>query len=153
MELTAELDAACSPAELFSWVEDLDRYPAWLGIVTRAVRDDGDGSWDDAVRGAWIVDLEARLGPVARAKRLRMERTEHDPSGRVVFERRELDGRVHGRWVLRAEVTSPEGAQSHLAMRLHYDGRLWGPAVAAVLQREIEASSRRLLALVSPDSA
>lgn len=152
MELTAELDAACSPAELFAWVEELDRYPEWLGIVRRADRESVD-EVETAAPVAWIVDLEARLGPVARAKRLRMERTEHDPSGLVVFERRELDGRDHGVWVLRAEVTSPDEARSHLAMRLHYDGRLWGPAVAAVLQREIEASRQRLVELVDRDPA
>ena len=37
MDITATLDAPCSPAELFGWVGDLARYPEWLSIVTRAV--------------------------------------------------------------------------------------------------------------------
>ena len=41
MDLHASLDAPCPPAELFSWVDDLSRYPQWLSIVTRA-EPDGD---------------------------------------------------------------------------------------------------------------
>jgi hypothetical protein len=37
VDITATLDAPCSPAELFGWVGDLARYPEWLSIVTRAV--------------------------------------------------------------------------------------------------------------------
>ena len=36
VELHADLEAPCPPAELFGWVDDLARYPAWLTIVTRA---------------------------------------------------------------------------------------------------------------------
>lgn len=142
--MTADLDAPCPPDELFGWIDDLDRYPEWLGIVRRTVRLP-DGSAGEL---AWTVDLEAQLGPLARAKRLRMERTVHDRPRLAVFERRELDGREHGDWTLRAEV-SPAGSGSRLEMRLRYDGRLWGSAVAAVLDREIERSRERLLELVS----
>jgi hypothetical protein len=150
VELLAELDAPCSPTELFSWVDDLDRYQQWLGLVRRTE------AVAPAVAGgdpAWHVDLRAQLGPLSRAKRLRMERTVHDDTGEVlvaVFERRELDDRSHGVWVLRAEVRSID-ARSHLAMSLRYDGRLWGPALGAILQQEIERSRARLLVLV--DSA
>lgn len=156
MELLAELDAPCSGDELFAWVDDLDRYPEWLSIVRRAepIDDGSDGG------PAWNVDLRAQLGPLSRAKRLRMERTMLEPIASpraAVFERRELDGRQHGRWTLRAEVhdleptDGDEGGKcrSRLVMTLHYDGRLWGPALAAVLNQEIEASRQRLLALVS----
>src|SRR3954462_11172760 len=34
VDLTATLDAPCGPEELFAWVDDLGRYPAWLTIVT-----------------------------------------------------------------------------------------------------------------------
>lgn len=156
MELLAELDAPCSADELFAWVDDLDRYPQWLGIVHRT---EAIAQGDTADRLAWKVDLRAQLGPLARSKRLRMERTQHEPDANprlAVFERNENDGRDHGRWTLRAEVheaaQTPDGAAtpgSRLVMTLRYDGRLWGPALAGVLKQEVERSRQRLLDLVS----
>ena len=139
MDLDASLDAPCPPAELFAWVDDLARYPQWLSIVTRA-EPDGDA--------AWLVDLRGRLGPLARSKRLRMARTERDPDHRAVFERIERDGRQHSPWVLRAEVTAAP-AGSHLEMRLHYGGALWGAVIERLLRDEIDQSRTRLLHLVS----
>lgn len=123
------------------WVDDLDRYPRWLTIVTRAAPlGDVDG------RPAWSVDLTGRLGPLARSKRLRMVRTRHDETT-TVFERVEADGRHHAPWVLTAEVTAT-AAGSHLTMRLHYGGALWGPVLERVLRDEIEGATPRLLRLV-----
>src|SRR5690606_30121098 len=68
VDVTATLDAPCSPEDLFPWVADLDRYPQWLDIVPRAVPVDAHA--DDA-GPAWSVDLRGRLGPFARSKRLR----------------------------------------------------------------------------------
>jgi len=144
VEFTADLDAPCSPDELFAWVDDLDRYPSWLGIVRRTERltDRPD---------TWSVDLRARVGPLARAKRLTMRRTVHETPRRVVFERDEGDGRDHGVWVLQAEVV-PSGAGSRLAMNLRYDGRWWAAPLQAVLAEEIERSRARLLDLVTAAS-
>ena len=145
MEIVADLDAACSPGELFGWVEDLTRYPQWLEIVTRAEPMEDDGN-----EPAWAVDLRGRMGPLARSKRLRMVRTGHDVPHHVVFERAELDGRNHSPWMLRAEVLEgakdPEG--STLRMTLTYGGGLFGPVLERVLRDEIERSRARLLALV-----
>ena len=141
----AELESPVSAGELFTWVDDLDRYPSWLGIVTRTAP--AAAGPDD--RGpAWEVDLRARLGPLSRAKRLRMVRTEHVPVQRVRFERHETDGRDHGQWVLTVEI-SRRGAASHLRMHLHYGGRFWGPVLEHVLADEIDRSRDRLLRLVS----
>jgi hypothetical protein len=139
VELTADLDAPCSPDALFEWVDDLDRYPSWLGIVARTERHDGGETW--------TVDLRARVGPLSRAKRLTMRRTEHDQPHLAVFERDESDGREHGAWVLRAEVV-PTEAGSRLAMTLRYDGRWWAAPLQWVLAEEIERSRVRLLELV-----
>ena len=139
MDVVAGLDAPCAPAELFSWVDDLARYPSWLSIVTAAVRD-GDG---------WRVDLRGRLGPLARSKRLRMVRTTHEPDRLVIFERHEGDGRQHAPWVLRAAVDPTPGDGSHLEMHLHYGGGLWGPVLERLLRDEIEQGRHRLLALVT----
>ncbi len=145
MELSAELEAPCPPGELFTWVDDLTRYPAWLTIVSRAepFATTPPGS------PAWSVDLRGRIGPFARSKRLRMERTGFEPERLAVFERREADGRQHAPWELRAEVW-PSGAGSRLVMALRYGGSLWGPVLERLLADEISDGRLRLLALVSP---
>jgi Polyketide cyclase / dehydrase and lipid transport len=141
VDVTAGLDAPVEPARLFAWVDDLDRYPAWLDIVPRAERAaaaDGDAG------PAWVVDLRGRLGPFARSKRLRMVRTEHAPPSSVAFERRETDGRSHSPWVLRAEVEEAGGG-SRLTVHLHYGGGLWAPVLERLLGDAIERSRARLL--------
>ena len=77
MDVTATLDAACSIEALRTWVRDLDRYPAWLSIVPRADRQPApaEGRADADGHPAWAVELRAKLGPLARSKRLRMVRT------------------------------------------------------------------------------
>lgn len=141
MDIEADLSAPCSTDALFAWVRDLERYPAWHEIVTRA-EPVGDDTWQ--------VDLRAKLGPLARTKRLRMRRTglvEGAGPARVTFERHEVDGRNHSPWRLTAEVApAPEGSRLHMV--LHYGGSLWGPVLARVLGDEIERSRARLLALV-----
>lgn len=149
MDVHADLEARVPPSELFAWVEDLTSYPSWLEIVPRAEEaepDPGDAG------PAWRVDLRGRLGPLARSKRLRMVRTEHLVPRRVVFERRELDGRRHSPWVLTAEVTAASGV-SRLDMRLHYGGGFASRALGVLLTQEIERSRVRLLELLeSPRS-
>ena len=147
MDLTASLEAPCPPEDLFGWVDDLARYPAWLGIVERAVALPADGDASDEPP-AWSVDLRGRLGPFARSKRLRMVRTELAAPSLAVFERRETDGRHHSRWMLRAEV-APRPTGSALHMRLHYGGALWGPVLERLLAEEVERGRARLLGLVS----
>ncbi|MDQ6696105.1 MAG: SRPBCC family protein [Actinomycetota bacterium] len=139
MDVVADLTAPCTAEELFRWVDDLGRYPQWLGIVERAeaLPDQVDG------RPAWQVELRGRLGPLARSKRLRMVRTVLSDDA-VVFERNEHDGRNHSTWVLRADV-APTSDGSVLTMRLHYGGSLWGPVLERLLRDEIERSRTRLL--------
>jgi len=140
VDVVATLDAPCAPAALLPWIEDLGRYPDWLDIVPRAVIADAHAQ---DVGPAWSVDLRGRLGPFARAKRLRMVRTQHE--GRHArFERVEHDGRQHAPWVLDADIAEVDGA-SRLTMRLHYGGRLWMPALDRLLADEIERSRPRLL--------
>jgi hypothetical protein len=145
VDVTADLDAPCGPAELFAWVGDLDRYPQWLDIVARAEP-------VDAAAGdpgpAWSVDLRGRLGPLSRSKRLRMVRTDHAPPDHVRFERRDHDGRSHAPWVLDATV-APTEEGSRLTMHLHYGGALWGPVIERLLGDEIGRSRQRLLACLA----
>jgi Polyketide cyclase / dehydrase and lipid transport len=139
VDVTATLDAPCGVDELFSWVDDLNRYAQWLSIIA-SVTADGDD--------AWMVNLRGRFGPFARSKRLRMRRTTFRPDAVAVFERDERDGRQHSPWVLRADV-APSERGSRLTMNLHYGGGLWGPVLEAMLRSEIDASRDRLLELVS----
>ena len=118
-------------------IEDLGTYPRWLSVVHRAVPD-GDGGW--------TVDLGARVGPLSRAKRVRMIRVEKD--GVVRFERSELDGKRHSAWVLEATV-SPDPAGTSLAMHLHYSGAPALPLLDAVLAGEARRAARRLGEIVA----
>lgn len=144
MDVTATLDAPCAADDLFPWVDDLGRYPEWLDIVPRAVPAEPH---PDDVGPAWSVDLRGRLGPFARAKRLRMVRTVSAAPRHARFERVEHDGRDHSAWVLDAAVDD-RGEGTRLTMRLHYGGRLWMPVLDRVLADEIERSRPRLLALL-----
>jgi carbon monoxide dehydrogenase subunit G len=128
-----------APEVVFPFVVDLGVYPRWLPLVHAA---------EPVAEDAWVVELRARVGPFARSKRLRMQRTALVPDVSAVFERTEVDGRQHAGWTLRAELTdSAEGTL--LTMHLAYDGRLW---TAGVLERVLDEEVRRgragLLALV-----
>ena len=149
MDVTATLDAECRPDELFAWVGSLDTYDRWLDIVPRV--DPAPPAADDP-GPAWFVILRGRLGPLARSKRIRMVRTTYEPPALAVFERRELDGREHAAWILRARVGG-DGERSALRMELHYGGSLWAPLLDRLLTNEIESSRARLRALVAGGSA
>jgi hypothetical protein len=140
VDVHASLEAACAPDDLFAFVDDLARYPAWVDLVHRA---------DPLGDAEWQVELRARLVPLARSKRLRMRRTTHDLGQRVaVFERHEVDGKQHSPWTLRAEVRG-EGDGSALHMHLHYGGGLWtGGVLERTLADQITNGRERLLALV-----
>ena len=91
MEVVASVDVPVSVEKLFDYVADLANYPSWLEFVHKvdAISDAGD---TDAT---WQVELRARLGVLARSKRLRMTRTVYEAARLVVFERREQDSRRH----------------------------------------------------------
>lgn len=145
MDVSTDLEAPCRPDKLFAWVDDLGRYPQWLDLVPRAepappvAGDPGP---------AWLVDLRAQLGPLARSKRLRMVRTDHRRSAVARFERLEHDGRDHSPWVLEAQVEPVGPDASRLTMHLHYGGGMFGPVIERLLHDEITRSRPRLLALL-----
>ena len=140
MDLVATLDAACSQEELRKWVGDLSRYPEWLTIVPRADSEVGSAP------AAWDVELRAKIGPIARSKRLRMVRTIDEP-GHVRFERQEVDGRSHSPWVLDAAL-EPQAAGTRLTMGLHYGGSFGAGLFERLLTDEIESSKETLRSLV-----
>ena len=142
MDITASLDAPCAAAQLFELVDDLSTYPQWNGLVHSAEAEAGGAAWD--------VQLRARLGPLARSKRLRMVRTERDVENHAVtFERDQADGRNHSPWILAATIVEQDG-MSTLTMHLHYGGSLWtGGALEKVLAEQITSGRERLLQLVA----
>jgi hypothetical protein len=143
MDVTASLEAPCAAEQLFDLVDDLSTYPQWNGLVHTASREPGE----DPV---WDVELRARLGPLARSKRLRMVRTLRDADTfTVTFERDQADGRNHSPWVLEAGIDEHNGICT-LTMRLHYGGSLWtGGALERVLAEQITSGRERLLQLVA----
>ncbi len=145
MDVRVDLQAPCTPERLFDEVQDLSRYPSWLGMVPRAVPEAGR-------ERAWIVDLRGRLGPMSRSKRLRMVRTLHDSPNRCRFERAENDGRDHSDWVLDATVHPTGDGSATLTMSLHYGGTFGGKLLERMLREEIERSRPALLALVAPEA-
>jgi hypothetical protein len=136
---------------VFDLVDDLARYPQWMPLVHGAV--EAGAAEDGENRGcpSWDVELRARVGPLARSKRLRMVRTEHRPPHVAVFERQEIDGRAHAPWVLRADLAdSVDGVE--LTMTLRYGGSLWSGAVLQrVLDDEIRRGSEALYERVSSE--
>jgi hypothetical protein len=143
VDVSSGLDAPYAAEVVFPWVADLGRYPAWLDIVKR-VDPDPDVGLGPQGSDSWTVELRARLGPVARSKRLRMVRTVYELNRSVRFERAELDGRDHSSWVLEVSL-APTGAGCRLTMGLHYAGGSLAPLVQRLLTEEIRRSGRRLL--------
>jgi len=152
VDVNATLDAACPAERLRVWVSSLDRYPAWLSIVPRADLEPApldDAAGVDDGQPAWAVELRAKLGPLARSKRLRMVRTVDAPD-HVRFERWEIDGKEHSPWMLDARIEDTETG-SRLTMMLHYGGNFGVGLLERLLTDEIESSKPRLRALVEAD--
>jgi hypothetical protein len=134
------------PDQVFALVDDLARYPDWTDLVARARPLAPEGG-----RPAWEVDLQGRLGRLARSKRLRMVRTHCDAPRMVVFERRE-ESRDHAAWRLQVEVESDADADGcEVAMTFDYSGGLWGPVIERLLRDGITRSKPRLVALADDD--
>jgi len=129
---------------LYQVISDLGTYPAWLDVVAEV--DEQTATGDAAP--VWLVTLRAKVGPFARSKRLRVERTDADGATFARFERRELDGRNHADWVMHAIVSPVEGINSELQLELSYSGGLWSGPLDAVLGNEIDTAVARLPAYI-----
>ncbi len=147
MHTSESVTVPARPELVFPHVVDLNAYPSWLELVHSAVPDDG------GARPAWRVELRARVGPFARSKQLRMERTASIEHELAVFERAEVDGRDHARWSLRAELTPADGGATTVTMHLAYEGRLWtGGLLEKVLEEEVRRGRAGLVRAVSGES-
>jgi hypothetical protein len=141
MDVYASLDAPVDCARLHLAMSDLAAYTQWLDIVYRAEADT-QSIGEDAV---WNVQLRGKVGPFARSKNLRMVRTVNIAGSRVVFERKELDGRNHSAWVFTADI-SPKGEGSSVSVHLHYGGTLFsGGVLERLLADQITRGQQRLL--------
>lgn len=144
MHVVDRVELSCTAAEAMAFVGDLARYPEWLEIVHRVTPTD---QVDDDPGPAWLVDLRASIGPLARSKRLRMVCSEHRRDEAARFERRELDGREHSPWMLGAEIVAA-GEGVAVTMTLDYGGGLLDGLIERLLKREIDAAKQRLRSLV-----
>lgn len=143
VEVTATLETSSDPTRVFNVISDLDNYPAWLSILPKVERVDDS---------TWQVELQGKIGPLARSKRLRMIRTEQTRPHHVRFEREELDGRRHSAWTLEAEIGPTPSSSCTLTMRLHYGGSFGDQLIERMLRSEIEASRPRLLEILELDT-
>lgn len=152
MDRTVQAKIAASPRRVRTIVEDLATYPQWLELVTEARTDAAD---DGDAGPAWSITLQAKIGPFARSKRLRMVRTpaKGDPGIEppVVFERRELDGRDHSTWVMTVSVLADDIDENacEVDIDLAYGGSLWSGALEAVLGAVVGSAGLRLSAYAS----
>ncbi len=145
MDLVATVEVPVSVEKLFDYVSDLANYSSWLEFVHK-VELVGESIETDA---AWLVELRAKLGVLARSKRLRMTRTLCEHPRLVVFERHEQDSRRHSDWVLRATV-SPTATGAKLETNLHYSGSLFtGGMLERALSDQIATGREKLIQQLS----
>ena len=145
MDLVASVEVPVSVEKLFDYVADLANYSSWLEFVHK-VELVGESAETDAT---WLVELRAKLGVLARSKRLRMTRTLCEHPKLVVFERREQDSRRHSEWILRATVSqATTGAK--LETNLHYSGNLFtGGMLERALSDQIATGREKLIQQLS----
>jgi hypothetical protein len=126
-----------SPTEVvMPIVADLATYPDWLGLVHLAAPIPGE-------EGVFLVTLRAKIGPLARSKKLRMVRTEYNNHA-VRFERDETDGREHSNWVMAVTAESSPKSGTDLEITLSYDGDLWSAPLEVILDSQSGKAGKRL---------
>ena len=145
MDLVASVEVPVSVEKLFDYVADLANYSSWLEFVHK-VELVGESTETDTT---WLVELRAKLGVLARSKRLRMTRTLCEHPKVVVFERREQDSRRHSEWILRATV-SQTATGAKLETNLHYSGNLFtGDMLERALSDQIATGREKLIQQLS----
>jgi carbon monoxide dehydrogenase subunit G len=153
MKIERTVVLRATPQDVFEFVDDLGRYPQWMDLVHGVIEacEVSEVSGTGETGPSWDVELRAQVGPLARSKRLRMTRTIHEPTRRVVFERSEVDGRRHSPWVLESVLTERGPDETELTMTLTYGGNLWtGAVLERVLDDHVDRGARALRVLVEP---
>jgi len=151
---TFSVETSASPDRLFEVLSDLTTYADWLDVVSDVSPVPGQSE-----PSAWLVTLRAKIGPLARSKRLRMIQSESNAETRtVLFERQETDDRTHSRWALAAAVTEANSPEANVAsaatLDLHYDGSMWSGPLGGVLDGAADRATVGLQRYVdeAPDS-
>jgi carbon monoxide dehydrogenase subunit G len=132
------VELSVDSTDVYPFVSDLQRYAEWMPLI-HSVASTGENSWD--------VELRAKIGLLARSKRLSMRRTSNSP-GLIVFERDESDGRAHSSWTLTVRtVSSDKGCV--VTMEMAYGGTLWTAGILdRVLASQVEAGKAGLARVV-----
>ena len=128
------MNVPAPPERVRPHVEDLARYNAWMPLVHSVEQVDAT---------TWNVELRAKVGPFARSKKLRMIKTVNEES-RVVFERREVDGKSHAPWLLSVTL-QPRGAETLVSVQLEYQGTLWTGGLLDKVLRDHIGVAKELL--------
>lgn len=135
MKYSSSVTVPADASAVLPVVSDLSTYPGWMPLVFSALALSDE---------AWEVELRAKVGIFARSKRLRMVRSHHD-AGRIVFERREADGRRHAPWVLVVTLEG-QGPSTTVTMDLSYGGTLWtGGVLDRVLASHVDQGKAGLV--------
>ena len=138
MQYSSSVDIAQPQEVVRPYIESLTQYPKWMPLVHSVQEIDAN---------TWMVELRAKVGPLARSKRLRMTRTIHS-ADHVRFERDENDGRKHSPWQLDAKIQN-NGGGCTVVMQLKYGGTLWtGGVLDKVLASQVDAGKKGLVSLV-----
>ena len=140
--IDANLEAA--PDRVFDALERLDDYGRWLDLVAAVEPATAQSDEDHA----WLVTLRAKIGPFARAKRLRMVRTIADRPSRLRFERAEVDGRDHAGWIFDIAIAGLPDLATHVHVELNYEGGLWSTPIEAVLGSQVDNAVPKLQGLL-----
>lgn len=142
MRVHSEVEISAAADRVRPYLNDLSRYGEWMPLVH---------SVETAETGpapAWDVELRAKVGPLARSKKLRMKRITNELN-RIVFERAENDGRHHSPWVLTIDV-SEIASGVLVGVTLEYGGSLWtGGILDKLLAANIAAGRDGLRKLFS----
>ncbi len=149
MDRVVEAHIGAPPEAVGAALCDLATYQRWLDLVNTAEPANplpGDAG------PAWWVTLRARIGPLARSKRLRMVRVEHEPCTSARFERVEVDGREHSAWTLDVGV-EPDQDGSRMRLELTYGGPLWSSVLDGALGSQIKAATPALADYLSNGEA
>lgn len=139
MQYSSSVNIDVPRSQVIGYVSDLGRYQLWMPLI-HAVEQISDD--------VWSVELRAKVGVFARSKRLTMHRT-FNSDEKIVFERRENDGREHAPWVMQVSVAETQTG-CNVEIDLSYGGKLWTAGVLdKILANQVDLSKKALVALVT----
>lgn len=144
--ITAQVDIARSPGEVFGYIADTTRLPEWQPDVRRAAFDQpravGVGSCGHEVRHVMGAD-----------RTISWEVTDYDPGHRYGV--RGVDGPVRSR-VTMDLTPSPNGTGTHLEYGIDFEGRGIGKLLAPLARngasKDVPSTLQRLKVLLEQEA-